>query len=62
MVGRGDFVLQKFCSSQNSGVLLLILFDLGGLSMIASPVISNINHPISATLKVCEIRERQRDR
>ena len=42
-------------------VLLLILINLGGLSIVTSPVISNPNRPISATLKVSEIRDRQRD-
>ena len=42
-------------------VLLLILINFGGWSIVTSPVISNPNRPISATLKVSEIRYRQRD-
>ena len=42
-------------------VLLLILINFGGWSIVTSPVISNANRPISATLKVSEIRYRQRD-
>jgi len=55
-------VLQKLCSAQNSGVLLLILINLGGLSIVTSPVISQVNRRISAVLKVSEIRDGQRDR
>ena len=42
-------------------VLLLIVINLGGLFIVTSPVISDPNPLVSATLKVSEIRDRQRD-
>ena len=45
----------------HQGVLLLILINLRGMSIVTSPVIFNINCPISAKLKVSEIRDRQWD-
>jgi len=39
----------------------VLLIYLGLLSIVTFPVISNPNRPSSATLKVSEIRDRQRD-